>query len=99
MVVMSIKCHVLHLYIFLNLMNDMTTVAIAAMKPMNAGRKINTSVAITTDSMYCDHVWQLATHISELSGRKKSSWQGRVLIFSGATSEVSEGITVKEHFL
>ena len=86
-------------YIFLYLMNDMTTVATAAMKPMIAARRINTSVTITTDSVYCDHVWQLATHMSESSGRKKSSWQGRVLIFSGATSEVSEGITIKEYLI
>ena len=90
---------ILHLYIFLNLMIDMMRAATAAMKPMIAARRMNISVAIATDSVYCDHVWQLATHISEPSGRKKLSWQGRVLIFSGATSEVSKRTTVKEYLI
>ena len=56
--------------------------------PIKADRRIITSVPVATDSENCDHVWQLATQKLELSGRKKSSLQGRksVLVLRGDVS-------------
>ncbi len=75
----------------------MTTTASPAMNPIIAERRITTSVPVTTDGVYCDHVWQLATQISNSSGRKKPFLQGgRALVFREDIPEPPEDTEVQE---
>ncbi len=60
-------------YIFLYLNIDMIITASPVPNPMIDDRAIATSVPIVTDCGYCDHVWQLATQMSNPVERKKFS--------------------------